>query len=355
MPITRGKPSSKPKSRTVQPAKGKSAPKRSARPNPQTGTGALRRAFLVGAHARRAQTGRTGHPAGLHRRADPAQPVHRQPQSHHWQHHRFPLPHFRLGALHPSHRPAGLRPVAGPAPHRKTTATHTRTQCRQFPLLSLAPHFYPRRHRPARRFPHSRGSRLGRRAPRQFLPPQLVEIARHGRRDRDPAGLVHHLCDDDLRHLRPRPERILRPDLFPLADDDHASRDDRAGRVPSRAKPCRTVLPRSPRQRRRPKSSPYSRRASRTTTRSGENVIHWQLPAVKDILDEGAAPAINEDFIQKRARLIEETLASFGAPAQVVEISRGPTITSSAWSRSSSRRRNGRDARARQQDRLPRR
>ncbi len=64
-----------------------------------------------------------------------------------------------------------------------------------------------------------------------------------------------------------------------------------------------------------------------TTTRPGENVIHWQLPAVKDILDEGAAPSINEDFVQKRARLIEETLASFSAPAQVVQISRGPTIT----------------------------
>jgi S-DNA-T family DNA segregation ATPase FtsK/SpoIIIE len=64
-----------------------------------------------------------------------------------------------------------------------------------------------------------------------------------------------------------------------------------------------------------------------TTSRPGDTVIHWQLPAVKDILDEGAAPSINDDFIQKRARLIEETLASFGAPAQVVEISRGPTIT----------------------------
>ena len=66
---------------------------------------------------------------------------------------------------------------------------------------------------------------------------------------------------------------------------------------------------------------------SMPATRPGETVIHWQLPAVTDILDEGAAPSINEDFIQKRARLIEETLASFSAPAQVVEISRGPTIT----------------------------
>ena len=56
-------------------------------------------------------------------------------------------------------------------------------------------------------------------------------------------------------------------------------------------------------------------------------MIEWILPNVKDILDEGSAPEVNEEFIQQRARLIEETLASFGAPAQVVEINRGPTIT----------------------------
>ncbi len=64
-----------------------------------------------------------------------------------------------------------------------------------------------------------------------------------------------------------------------------------------------------------------------TRTTSGPSVIHWELPQVSDILDSGNAPAINEDFIQQRARLIEETLASFGAPAQVVAISRGPSIT----------------------------
>jgi S-DNA-T family DNA segregation ATPase FtsK/SpoIIIE len=64
-----------------------------------------------------------------------------------------------------------------------------------------------------------------------------------------------------------------------------------------------------------------------TRTTSGPSVIHWTLPQPGDILDAGNAPSINEDFIQQRARLIEETLASFGAPAQVVEISRGPSIT----------------------------
>ena len=64
-----------------------------------------------------------------------------------------------------------------------------------------------------------------------------------------------------------------------------------------------------------------------TTTSSGGAVIHWVLPEVKDILDEGSAPQVNEEYVQQRARLIEDTLASFGAPVQVVEINRGPTIT----------------------------
>ena len=64
-----------------------------------------------------------------------------------------------------------------------------------------------------------------------------------------------------------------------------------------------------------------------TTVKPSEKVIQWQLPDVKNILDSGSAPSVNEEFIQQRARLIEETLASFGAPVQVVEINRGPTIT----------------------------
>ncbi|GAB1470923.1 DNA translocase FtsK [Chloroflexota bacterium] len=62
-------------------------------------------------------------------------------------------------------------------------------------------------------------------------------------------------------------------------------------------------------------------------TRSGTHIIEWKLPDLTDILDEGSETTVNEEFIKQRARLIEETLASFGAPAQVVAISRGPTIT----------------------------
>jgi DNA segregation ATPase FtsK/SpoIIIE, S-DNA-T family len=63
------------------------------------------------------------------------------------------------------------------------------------------------------------------------------------------------------------------------------------------------------------------------TTTSGGPTIEWTSAVVKDILDEGSAPQVNEEYIQQRARLIEDTLSSFGAPAQVIEISRGPTVT----------------------------
>ena len=64
------------------------------------------------------------------------------------------------------------------------------------------------------------------------------------------------------------------------------------------------------------------------TTTSGIGIrVEWKVPQVTDILEKGSSPDVNEEFIQQRKRVIEETLASFGAPAQVIEISRGPTIT----------------------------
>lgn len=53
----------------------------------------------------------------------------------------------------------------------------------------------------------------------------------------------------------------------------------------------------------------------------------WVLPSAAQILEQGGEVNYNDEFDLQRARLIEETLASFGAPAHVVEINRGPTIT----------------------------
>ena len=53
----------------------------------------------------------------------------------------------------------------------------------------------------------------------------------------------------------------------------------------------------------------------------------WKLPAIGDILDPATPVMIQENVDHDRAKLIEETLASFGAPGHVVSIQRGPTIT----------------------------
>ncbi len=76
----------------------------------------------------------------------------------------------------------------------------------------------------------------------------------------------------------------------------------------------------------RPAAGPIPGVAVRTGL-PGTPQIPWFLPKPTDILEAAQAQAVNEEYIEKRARLIEETLASFGAPSQVVEISRGPTVT----------------------------
>ncbi len=53
----------------------------------------------------------------------------------------------------------------------------------------------------------------------------------------------------------------------------------------------------------------------------------WKLPAIEEILDPATPQAQTASLDNDRARLIEETLQSFGTPAHVVEIHRGPTVT----------------------------
>ena len=53
----------------------------------------------------------------------------------------------------------------------------------------------------------------------------------------------------------------------------------------------------------------------------------WKLPDVEKILEFSSPQVENEKLDLERARLIEETLSDFGAPAHVVEILRGPSVT----------------------------
>jgi S-DNA-T family DNA segregation ATPase FtsK/SpoIIIE len=53
----------------------------------------------------------------------------------------------------------------------------------------------------------------------------------------------------------------------------------------------------------------------------------WVLPPAEEILDESVEIQVDDEYDRQRAQIIEETLDLFGAPASVVEINRGPTIT----------------------------
>ena len=53
----------------------------------------------------------------------------------------------------------------------------------------------------------------------------------------------------------------------------------------------------------------------------------WRLPELSTMLDAGADQETNDLNIREHVEIIEHTLESFGAPAAVVEISQGPTIT----------------------------
>jgi S-DNA-T family DNA segregation ATPase FtsK/SpoIIIE len=59
----------------------------------------------------------------------------------------------------------------------------------------------------------------------------------------------------------------------------------------------------------------------------GKPEAPWTIPAVADILDPATPATIQSHYDKDRARIIEETLASFGAPAHIVEIHRGPAVT----------------------------
>jgi S-DNA-T family DNA segregation ATPase FtsK/SpoIIIE len=70
-----------------------------------------------------------------------------------------------------------------------------------------------------------------------------------------------------------------------------------------------------------PEVEPEVRRREPILTPSG-----WQLPPI-DILDKPTEVELNKEDINKRARLIEEALGSYGVEAKVVQINMGPTVT----------------------------
>ncbi len=53
----------------------------------------------------------------------------------------------------------------------------------------------------------------------------------------------------------------------------------------------------------------------------------WDAPDYQELLSAGTAGQLDQEALGQQAQIIEETLASFGAPGRVVEVNSGPVIT----------------------------
>jgi S-DNA-T family DNA segregation ATPase FtsK/SpoIIIE len=75
------------------------------------------------------------------------------------------------------------------------------------------------------------------------------------------------------------------------------------------------------------KAAPAKKGPSRSRKKpSARRPSEGTLPPL-DLLDLGSPQAYGDADVRQKARLIEETLQSFGVPAEVVEVSQGPTVT----------------------------
>lgn len=73
--------------------------------------------------------------------------------------------------------------------------------------------------------------------------------------------------------------------------------------------------------------APSAPSAGISVPRPVESQRGWQLPDIREILEEAGEVELSEAEVRERVRIIEETLASFGLPARVVEVNQGPAVT----------------------------
>ncbi len=140
------------------------------------------------------------------------------------------------------------------------------------------------------------------------------------------------VADQTTTDNKPRRIRInpLRGESREVSDPVQLSLLD----TENEAEPAAKVEPEPKKRGRRRKANNKTAPASETPTIAspvylGSNVAErsWTLPVIAEILDSGADSDTNNAAIREQVEIIEHTLESFGAPATVVEINQGPTVT----------------------------
>lgn len=107
--------------------------------------------------------------------------------------------------------------------------------------------------------------------------------------------------------------RRRRPEIAPPIDLATSPKVKQSGQFP-RQTPAKPEL----------KSRPPAELISAPSVATGTS---WTLPSLAEILEPGIEGKADAAFDRDRGSVIEDTLQAFGAPARIVEINRGPTIT----------------------------
>ncbi len=123
------------------------------------------------------------------------------------------------------------------------------------------------------------------------------------------------------RPAMPTPQR-------PLASPPPAQQPPAAAARPAPMPPAHQPPPAQPHpQTQTPPGQPAPRPQQTATAAAKPGAKKWQLPDFREILHKGEEQRINDEVLLDKARVIEDTLASFGAPGKVVEVNPGPVIT----------------------------
>ena len=135
-----------------------------------------------------------------------------------------------------------------------------------------------------------------------------------------------------IKPLEPQPEPpAFAPSPDPAADAEPAQaappNADRLGAADSSAiyeAPASSEIGAQPVERKPPGKG---KSASAAVSAKPAKQLDWDLPDYRELLNAGTASDFDEAALQQQAQIIEDTLASFGAPGRVVEVNSGPVIT----------------------------
>ena len=129
---------------------------------------------------------------------------------------------------------------------------------------------------------------------------------------------------------RPKPQPVLPPNMVMPQDsvaDAIKPKSNLVQAQPQAASSAQTAAIAVPAAQRLARTAPIRQDADILTPRIVGGAQEWRLPRVTDMLNNWERSADSDDLIRKQGRLIQETLALFGVPADFEGAYKGPSVT----------------------------